>query len=247
MVTGERMGLLILAAHSGSQARSSVACPLTVGANGATASARRIPARIMNEFGWLFIALTSTVVAMNVAIVFLVRTLYKRVRRNLTHSGAALRFRARVSSGPRRDVLKLRVRLRETLESGTAAMSLAARSGGPRGELPQLFLRLTSEGDRLDSQLRLLESENDRAVLAGSVPEARQRLDQLAHLVRRLRSVVGDGLGGTSDDSLATLSIDIEREIVAVQTGMQELRDLHGLRESTETGRRSPSNTVASD
>lgn len=182
----------------------------------------------MNELGWLLIALTSTVVATNVALVFLVRALYKRVRRNLALSGTSLRFRARLSSGPKRDVLKLRVRLKETLDSGAAAMDLAARSDGPRGELPQLFGRLTGEGIRLDSQLRLLESENDPAILNEGVIQARQRLDQLAHLVRRLRTVVGAGLGGMSDDSLATLRTDINREIAAVSAGMQELHELNG-------------------
>ncbi|MET0932102.1 MAG: hypothetical protein ABWX56_00195 [Mycetocola sp.] len=182
----------------------------------------------MNELGWLLIAFASTVLATNIALVVLVRAFYKRIRRNLTLNATGLRVRARLTSGPRRDVLKLRLRLKETLDSGEAAMDLAVRSHGPHDELPRLFRRLKSESDRLESQLRLLESENDVAVLAEALPTARSRVDEVAQLVRRLRSAVGSGLGEFSDDSLVTLRSDVDREVTAVRAGMQELHELNG-------------------
>lgn len=182
----------------------------------------------MNDLGWLLLALASVVVGAWVAVFVTVRALYRRIRRNLNISGSTLRVRAQLSHGPRREVLKLRMRLKETLDSGQAAIDLAVRSEGPRGELPQLFRRVTSEGGRLESQLRLLESENDEAVLAEMLPAARHRVDEVTHLVRRLRSVVGSGLGDLSDDSLTALRSDVDREVTAVRAGMQELHDLNG-------------------
>lgn len=192
----------------------------------------------MNELGWLLIAFASTVVATNIALVVVVRSFYKRIRRNLTLNATGLRVRARLSSGPRRDVLRLRLRLKETLDSGQAAMDLAGRGHGPRGELPQLFRRLRTEGETLETQLRLLESESDLAVLAEALPTARTRVDQVAQLVRRLRSAVGAGLGEFSDDSLMALRSDIDREVMAVRAGMRELHELAGRDAFTEPGRR---------
>lgn len=193
----------------------------------------------MNELGWLFIAFASTVVATNIALILVVRALYRRVRRNLALNSTALRIRAQLSWGPRHEVLKLRLRLKETLDSGQSAIDLAVRGDGPRGELPRLFRRLRSEGDALDLQLRLLESENDPAVLAELLPAARHRVDQVAHLVHRLRSVVGSGLGDVSDGNLAALREEVDREVTAVRAGMQELHELNGRGMFYEPGRRS--------
>ncbi len=181
----------------------------------------------MSELAWVLITLASAIVAGNIAVVVAVRAFYRRVRRNLALNGAPLRMRARLSHGSRREVLKLRVRLNETLESGQAAMDLAVRSEGPRGELPRLFRRLRVESAGLESQLRLLESETDGEVLAEALPTARARVDDVTGLVRRLRSAVASGLGGLSDDSLTALRSDVDREITAVRAGMDELHELN--------------------
>lgn len=182
---------------------------------------------IVTELAWVLIAFASTVVAANVAVVLVLRSIYKRIRRNRAVNGAALRVRSQLNWGSRREVLKLRLRLRETLGSGQAAIDLVVRSDGLRGELPRLFRRLENEGDALDAQLRLLESENDPAVLAEILPTVRHRVDHVAYIVHRLRSAVGSVLGGPSDDSLTTLRSDIDREIVAVRAGVQELHELN--------------------
>ena len=181
----------------------------------------------MSELAWVLITLASAIVAGNIAVVVAVRAFYRRVRRNLALNGAPLRMRARLSHGSRREVLKLRVRLNETLDSGQAAMDLAVRSEGPRGELPRLFRRLRVESAGLETQLRLLESETDGDVLAEALPTARARVDDVTGLVRRLRSAVASGLGGLSDDSLTALRSDVDREITAVRAGMDELHELN--------------------
>ncbi|MET1020423.1 MAG: hypothetical protein ABWX62_10590 [Microterricola sp.] len=202
---------------------------------------------IVNELGWLFIAFASTVVATNVALVLVVRSVYKRIRRNLALNGATLRFRAGLSTGPRREVLKLQLRLKETLDSGESAIDLAVINDGPRGELPRLFRRLKSEAVALESQLRLLESENDPAVLAEVLPTARRRVDQVAQLVRHVRLAVLSGLGEISDDSLSTLRSDVDREITAVRAGMQELHELNGRGALYESRRQFPTDNVTTD
>ena len=178
----------------------------------------------MDLLSWVLISLATISLAAIVAFTVIVRALYKRVLR----SRAMLRARARLSWGPQHEVLKLRLRLMETLDSGQAAVDLALRSEGPRGELPRLFRRIRSEGVTLESQLRLMASESDSDVLAEGIPLARRRVEQVARLVRGLRSAVAAGLGDLTDDTLATLRSEVDREVAALHAGVHELRALNG-------------------
>lgn len=162
-----------------------------------------------------------------VTIVLILRSVYRRIRNNRSVGGAALRARARVSRGPQRTVLTLRVRLDASLRSGQAAIDLSAGGSGPRGELPRLFRRLSEEAATLDLQLRLMESETDAATLTSELPAASRRVEQVEGLVRGVRTAVASGLSGTTDDALSALGSDVEREVAALYAGIQELQALN--------------------
>jgi hypothetical protein len=168
------------------------------------------------------------IVAISITTVILVvRAIVRRIRRSRAVGGAVLRTRAKVVSGPRGRVLRLRVRLQDALDSGRAAVDVAAHGDAPRGELVRLFHRIEREGEALDLQLRLMESETDAAVLAEQLPAADGRVGQVAGLVRRLRGAVAAGLGDVSDDALDTLHAEVDREVAALHAGVQELRTLN--------------------
>lgn len=193
---------------------------------------------------WVLASLL-VIVAVSITTVFLVvRAVVRRIRRNRNLAAATLRARARFASGPQRKVLTLRVRLGESLDSGQAAVDLAARGDGPRGELPRLFRRIREEGAALDLQLRLMESETDPAMLAEELPAAGQRVDQVVALVHRLRSAVASGLRGQTDDTLTALHSDVDREVAALHAGVQELQRLNRSDERFEPTR--PSSTATS-
>jgi hypothetical protein len=162
-----------------------------------------------------------------VAAAVILRVIYKRIRRSRAINSAVLGARTRLSWGPRHEVLKLRLQLNTTLAGGLVAVNLAAQSEAPHGELPRLFRRIQSEGVTLESQLRLMETETDPVMLAERIPAAKRRVELVAGLVRRLRSVVADGLGEMSDDALARLRFDVDREVTALNAGLQELRALN--------------------
>lgn len=175
----------------------------------------------------VLVSLLVIVVVSVVTVVLVVRALVRRIRRSRNVAAVALRARARFSSGPRRRVLTLRVRLAESLDSGRAAADLAARGDGPRGELPRLFRRIEQEGLALDLQLRLMESETDPARLAEELPAAEHRVGQVAGFVRRLRAAVAAGLAAPTDDTLTVLRADVDREVAALHAGVQELQRLN--------------------
>jgi len=163
--------------------------------------------------------------AVLVTFVLVVRAAVRRVRRNRTVSGAALRTRARLAHGAQRTVLGLRVRLDETLRSGRAAVELIADAS--RSELPRLFRRIGDEGAVLDLQLRLMESETDDRALADELPAARQRVEQVEALVKQVRTAVASGLSGSTDDALTALGSEVDREVAALHAGIEQLQALN--------------------
>lgn len=181
----------------------------------------------MMTLAWIMGAFALIVLTSIVTVVLLVRALYKRIRRSTAINGAMLRARATLSWGTQHEVLQLRIRLNEALDSGQAAIDLSARGEGPRGELPRLYRRIRAEGATIDTELRFLESETDSAALAQWLPVLRSRVDQVGALVRRLRTAVAAGLSGLSDESLAVLRADVDREVNALHAGMQELHSLN--------------------
>ena len=182
----------------------------------------------MTTLGGIVLTLAIIMFVGILTVALIARMLYKRIRRSRALTGAVLRTRTRLSRGPQHEVLHLRLRLREALDSGEAAVDLALRSAGPRGELARLFRRIQSEGSTLDSQLQLMASESDSAVLRAGIPDAGRRVDEVAGLVRRLRSAVAGGLGDLSDDTLTSLRSEVDHEVAALGAGVQELRTLNG-------------------
>jgi hypothetical protein len=185
------------------------------------------------------IALTGVLVG-----VLVLRAIYKRIRRNRTLNSAVLRGRAAFTWGPQQQVLKLRMRLDDSLYSGQAAIDLAMRGNGPRGELARLFQRIEVEGAALHSQLRLMETETNTAALTEELPAVRDRVEEVEALVRRLRSAVATGLGEVSDDTLSSLRADVDREVAALHAGVQELHTLNGYGERRRPGRQPSTNRL---
>lgn len=181
----------------------------------------------MDVLIWVLVSLLAMVAVSITVVVLVVRAVVKRIRHSRALAAATLRTRARFSPGPNGKVLKLRVRLDEALSSGRAAVELAARGDGPRGELPELFRRIEHEGAALDLQLRLMESEIDSAVLSAELSAAGHRVDQVTALVGRLRSAVAAGLAGVTDDTLTALHSDVDHEVAALRAGVEQLRTLN--------------------
>jgi hypothetical protein len=189
---------------------------------------------------WVLVTLAGIACVPVVAVAILAGALYRRIRRSRGLSRTVLRARVQVSSGPQRRIRRLRLQLRDTLDSAQAAVDMLRVSEGPRGELPRLGVRIQKEGAALDAQLRLMESEIDPAVLADEIPTAVQSVDLLTGSVRRLRSAVKAGLGGLTEGNLASLRSEVDREVAAIDAGIQQLHLLNqGSRASEPTRQRS--------
>ncbi|WP_157496939.1 hypothetical protein [Leifsonia sp. Leaf264] len=192
----------------------------------------------------VLLSLAVIVTASVTTVVLVVRSVYKRIRRSRTLNGAMLKGRARLSWGPQRQVLGLQLKLNDALESGRAAIDLAVRSNGRRGELPRIFRRIEAEGVALQAQLRLLETETDGAALADELPAATLRVDQVSEMIQRLRGSVAAGLGDPTGASLAALRAEVDREVAALHAGVEELRHLNAEDGRFEAVRPSPTDRL---
>ncbi|MEL4317571.1 hypothetical protein WJX64_00990 [Leifsonia sp. YIM 134122] len=177
----------------------------------------------------VLLSLALIVTASVTTIVLVVRAVYRRIRRSRALNGAVLKGRASLSWGPQRKVLALQLQLNDALDSGRAAIDLAVRTNGRRGELPRIFRRIEAEGVALQSQLRLMETETDAAALAEELPAAGLRVEQVSEMIRRLRASVAAGLGDPTGDSLVALRAEVDREVAALHAGVEELRNLNAV------------------
>lgn len=191
-------------------------------------------------FGVL-ISLVAIAAISAITFFLIVRTLYRRIRRSRTINGAVLKSRAQWSRGPQRKVFALQVQLDEALDSGRAAIDLAVRSNGRRGDLPRLFRRIEAEGTALRAQLRLMESETDSGALTDELAAAGLAVDQIADMIRELRASVADGLGDLTGAPLTSLRAEVDLEVAALHAGLMELAHLNGgyVRADTTTRYRS--------
>ncbi|PWB96475.1 hypothetical protein [Homoserinimonas hongtaonis] len=181
----------------------------------------------MDALLWILISLAAIAATSVVVTVLIVRALYRRIRRSRAITSAVLTSRAQLSRGPRRRLFTLQQQLTESLESGRAAIDLAVRSNGRRGDLPRLFRRIEDEAAALQTQLRLLESERDSVVLTGALSEAAPAVDQITDMIREVRASVTAGLGDPTGESLAALDADLAIEVAALRAGRAQLADLN--------------------
>lgn len=153
----------------------------------------------------------------------------RRVRRSVALSTAGLRMKLLSESGPRREVVRLRLELRRAIDGGRSAIGAADMRAGLPGESPALFRRIEREAITVDAHLRVLQSEDDAATLRAALPALRRRVADLTGLVRSLRSAVAAGLEAVSDSGMSELGADVEREVTALRAGRERLRDAGGL------------------
>lgn len=178
-------------------------------------------------FGVL-ISLVAIAALSAVTFFLIVRMLYRRVRRSRTVNGAVLKSRAQFSRGPRRQVFALQSQLDEAIDSGRAAIELAVRSNGRRGDLPRLFRRIEAEATVLRAQLHLMESETDPGALTDALPAAGLAVDQISDMIRDMRASVADGLGDPTGAALSSLRAEVDLEVAALHAGLVELAHLNG-------------------
>lgn len=156
------------------------------------------------------------------AIVGLV--LYRRARRDGRWSPLILALRLDTTPpGPRREVLKLRLRLQRALFRARRAVARSAREGRPVGDLAGLLERAERAALTIDQDLQILGPDDDRHTVRERLGVARSRIDEFEQVTSRLAETASLALGGEVDGTLSELRSDADRELLALRAGVESL------------------------
>jgi hypothetical protein len=118
-------------------------------------------------------------------------------------------------------------RLRRDLNAAALAtgeaVAVVKAAGGAVGDLPQLARRLGRVAGTLDAELRLLAGEPDQAELARVLPAARARVADVRRVALGIRRAASAGLGAETAAEIAPLEAEVEREVLALDAGVDRL------------------------
>jgi hypothetical protein len=186
-----------------------------------TPTPREVEDGAMEEL--LLTALLLTMLAGGIALTAVWRTV-RWVRRS-----PRLRLRVRsvqaltTPPGPRRQVACLRRDLHAAAAATGEAVAVVKAAGGAVGDLPRLARRLGRTARTLDAELRLLAAEPDRDELARVLPAARARVADVSRVALAIRRAATAGLGAETAAELAPLQAEVEREVLALDAGVDRL------------------------
>jgi hypothetical protein len=125
--------------------------------------------------------------------------------------------------GPRRQVACLRRDLSAAAHATGEAVAVVRAACGTVGDLPQLARRLGRVSRTLDAELRLLAGEPDQAELARVLPAARARVADVTRVALTIRRAASAGLGAETAAEIAPLQAEVEREVLALDAGVDRL------------------------
>jgi hypothetical protein len=150
-------------------------------------------------------AVLATLAFCSCAVVLVARSTARAVRRRLLvlRDAAALRARAH-GIGPAAEVARLRREMERSVGGARRAFAAAQAVQAPVGDVRSLLARLELAARAVDGELRMLESQPERARLAAGLEGARVK----AGLVTTSAAELVDGLlqaSGHHDDELSLL------------------------------------------
>ncbi|MCX4739233.1 hypothetical protein ACK389_06210 [Streptomyces antibioticus] len=128
-----------------------------------------------------------------------------------------LRAKSFAQPGPAGEVAQLRLKLRTSMRATQEALHAGVAEDESLKESLGLFERLSAHGQELDAELRRLESEPDRATLAGRMPSLRERTDRITESADALRWAARDRARRFAEDDLDALSAQIDVEAGALR------------------------------
>lgn len=163
--------------------------------------------------------------------------LFLRFRRHRGLRRTVLRLRADYAeSGPRAEVIDLRLHLQEELGDTRRSVRELGGAGALAGDLPDLFERLERSAERLDRYLQVLERTIEAGGGYGSLVAARERVTDVIDALRDLQRAALAALDVTTTSELQGLMQDVEREVDWVQSGVEALHELDGRAPTTRMG-----------
>ncbi|MDQ1038705.1 hypothetical protein QFZ75_005121 [Streptomyces sp. V3I8] len=147
-----------------------------------------------------------------------------------------LRAKTFAQPGAQGQLAQLRLSLRTSMRATQDALDAGVTEDESLKESLALFNRLSAHGQELDSELRRLEREPDRARLAERLPALRERTEQITKSSDALRWAARDRAQRFGGDDLDSLSTQIDMEAGALRHWTTEPAPTPTPRPTTEPG-----------
>ncbi|MFB7456350.1 MULTISPECIES: hypothetical protein [unclassified Streptomyces] len=128
-----------------------------------------------------------------------------------------LRAKSFAQPGPAGELAQLRLTLRTSMRATQDALYAGVREDESLKESIALFERLSAHGRELDTDLKRLEADPDRATLSERLPVLRERTRRITESAESLRWAARDRARRFADDDLDTLSAQIDMEAGALR------------------------------
>ncbi|GGU58398.1 hypothetical protein GCM10010211_24200 [Streptomyces albospinus] len=134
-----------------------------------------------------------------------------------TVEDTTLRARQFTQPGVVGELAQLRLSLRTSMRATQEVLRTGSSDDASLSEAVGLFERLSAHGHELDDELRRLEREPDKAMIAARLPDLRERMERITHSAESLRWAARDRARKFADDDLAALSDQIDVEAGALR------------------------------
>lgn len=156
--------------------------------------------------------------------------IYRRARRDARIPPVLLLLQLQTAPpGPRREVLRLRLRLQRGLLRARRAIAASATEGRAAGDLAGLLERAERAAAVIDRDLRI-GPPDDRAALRDWAQRARARVAAFEDVTDRLAGSASVTLAGEADATLGDLRTDADRELLSLTAGVEALEGIDGRR-----------------
>ncbi|GAA2335594.1 hypothetical protein GCM10010431_68470 [Streptomyces kunmingensis] len=139
----------------------------------------------------------------------------EQARRAVEDTG--LRARTFAQPGAASELAQLRLKLRTSMRATQDSLHARVAEDATLKESLGLFQRLSAHGHELDSELKRLESEPDKAHVRSLLPEMKARTEQITASADALRHAARDRAGRFAGDDLDSLSAQIDLEAGALR------------------------------
>ncbi|MFE3514199.1 hypothetical protein [Streptomyces sp. NPDC059166] len=151
-----------------------------------------------------------------------VRAAKRGVDRTITQArrsveDTTLRAKSYGQPGVPGELAQLRLALRTSMRATQDALDAGAAEDASLSESLGLFQRLSAHARELDSDLKRLEREPDRATVATLLPGLKERTERITHSAESLRWAARDRARQFADDDLAALNAQIDVEAGALR------------------------------
>ncbi|QNA73388.1 hypothetical protein C8250_016965 [Streptomyces sp. So13.3] len=160
-----------------------------------------------------------------VGVVATVRTV-RAVKRGVERGSAqarrvvedtALKARRYTLMGAAGELAQLRLDLRTSIDSTYRALEAGSAEDASLSEASALLARLNDHARVLDTELKVLEREPDKARIADRLPSLAERTERITHSADALRWAAQDRARQFADDDLTALAQQIDIEAGALR------------------------------